>query len=119
MAKRRSRRATLTKQRGAYLPRGTPWEERGIALAKRLGVCIPPEPRTATSMIRMWAEIGMELADQEPEFGWGPGRPKGSNLLHESRSMTPAAIRKRRQREKPFREALLASPFATLLRDKK
>ncbi|MGO9329588.1 MAG: hypothetical protein ACLQJ0_15880 [Steroidobacteraceae bacterium] len=107
------------------LPRGTAYEERAIALAKRLGIDTPqqpftdaqwltlwagigkvllriepPEPRTLKTL---WADVGMYLAEiSEPEFEWGPGRRPGSRnkQLAPADRLTPAGLHKRRQRQK-------------------
>ena len=83
----------------AGIPRSATYNDRAIALAKRLGFTIPPQPLSATHWIRLWADIGMELAEKEPEFGPGRGRRRGSKSRNLSSLVTPAAIRKRRQRE--------------------
>jgi hypothetical protein len=82
------------------LPKSATYEERLIALAKRLGYKVPAQPLTDTHWITLWAWIGTELAQKEPEFSWGRGRRLGSKSRALSPSVTPAAIRKRRQRAK-------------------
>jgi hypothetical protein len=57
-------------------PRSATYEERTNALTKRLGLNVPSQPLTATQWIRLWAEIGMELAEQQSEFRF-KGRRKG------------------------------------------
>jgi hypothetical protein len=59
--------------------RDTPYDERAIALATRLGIISSPptQPLSGTQWIRLWAMIGMELAKKEREFGRGRGRPPG------------------------------------------
>jgi hypothetical protein len=53
-------------------------EERAIAIAIRLGLIDGPTQRlSGTQWIRLWAMIGMELAEKEPEFSRGRGRPPG------------------------------------------
>lgn len=81
--------------------RGTPYEERAIALAIRLGLIDPPtRPLSEISeegWKKLWFAIGQELAEEQPEFGWGPGRRPGSS----NKQLKPAskdALRKRRQR---------------------
>ena len=84
-----------------WLPRGTEYNERAIALAKQLEIDIPPQPLTNAQFVslwaeigkvllpfeppepvtlqQLWAEIGMFLAEEkEPEFAWGRGRRPGS-----------------------------------------
>src|SRR5262245_60652337 len=102
------------------LPRGTPYDERAMALAKRLGVNIPPLPLTNAQWVTLWAEIGRKLLpferpepatlkqlwaeigmflaeEKEPEFRWGKGRRPGSKSSVPA-SDHPDAIRKRRSR---------------------
>jgi len=108
------------------IPRTATYEERAIALAKRLGIDIPREPLTDAQWLTLWvgigkmllrieppaprtlqtlwADIGMYLAElSEPEFQWGPGRRPGSKsrkprtLVH---AVSQAAIRQRRSRER-------------------
>jgi hypothetical protein len=105
------------------LPNGTSWEKRAIALAKRLGIDLPPStamwarigktllpiepPFTAETLTlnQLWAEIGMFLAEgKHPEFQWAPGRPKGSVATYPPSSKKAAKKRmqraRRRQRER-------------------
>ena len=63
----------------ARIPRSASYDERMLALAKRLGYKVPAPPLSATQWIRLWAYVGTELADKEPEFGPGPGRPLAAN----------------------------------------
>jgi hypothetical protein len=51
----------------AYLPREASFEERMIALAKRLGYKVPTDPETLTARqwIYLWAWVGTEIADKE------------------------------------------------------
>ena len=102
------------------LRRGTPYDERAIALAKRLGIEIPlnplmlwveigkallptQSPKPAT-LNQLWADVGMYLAElHEPEFQWGPGRRPGSKSK-KPRILVPgvskAALRQRLSRER-------------------
>jgi hypothetical protein len=73
------------------------WDERGIRLARRLGFEPPPSP-SATQLIRMWALIGMELAEKEPEFGWGGGRRIGSANKKLAHTDNPKTLYKRKKR---------------------
>jgi hypothetical protein len=108
------------------LPRGTPYHQRAIALAKRRGIAIPPlplnddqwitlwveigkallpfEPPEPASLRQLWAEVGMFLAEQkEPEFVWGKGRRPGSKSRKPRTlvsGVSAAAIRQRRSRER-------------------
>jgi hypothetical protein len=108
------------------LPRGTVYEQRAIALAKRLGIetprqpltnaewlkvwveigkaLLPTEPPKPETLNQLWAEIGMYLAElREPEFQWGPGRRPGSKSRKPRvlvPNVTKAAIRQRRARER-------------------
>jgi hypothetical protein len=80
---------------------GTPYDERALVLAKRLIGDLPSWLNPPTSEKRwmiLWAVIGMELAEKEPEFGWGPGRRLGSKSTFQQKVVTPAAIRQRRSR---------------------
>jgi hypothetical protein len=80
------------------LKRGTAYDVRVIALAKHLGLD-PPEQLSATQWIRLWALIGMELAEKyEPEFGWGPGRRPGSPNKQLAHTSSKDVLRKREQR---------------------
>jgi hypothetical protein len=108
------------------LLRGTAYEQRAIALAKRLGIEIPRQPLTNAQWLKvwveigkallpiappkpetlnqLWADIGMYLAElREPEFQWGPGRRPGSKS-NKPRVLVPgvskAALRQRRSRER-------------------
>jgi hypothetical protein len=83
-------------------PRDAAFEDRAVLLAKRLGIPVP-ENRTPRSMIRMWAMIGDTLAENEPEFRWGAGRPKGSKSKQLA-PVGPDGARKRRWREKRERD---------------
>jgi hypothetical protein len=100
------------------LPRGTTYNDRAIALAKHLGIDVPPGPLTGEQWVtlwaqigkillpfeqpepatlrQLWAEIGMFLAEKkEPEFQWPPGRPKGT-----FKSESKDAKRQRKRRTK-------------------
>jgi hypothetical protein len=104
------------------LPMGTPWAERAVALAKRLGIDLAPStamwakigktllpiepPFTAETLTHnmLWAEIGVLLAEgKEPEYQGAPGRPKGSFATYPPNSKKAAKKRmqraRRRQRE--------------------
>jgi hypothetical protein len=84
-------------------------------LAKRLGIAVPDpnkmlrdvvlRPPGAYDWLFFMAQIGMALAEREPEFERPQGprhrRGPGKHLLDESKS-TPEALRKRKQR---WREA--------------
>lgn len=96
------------KKRPRTLPRGTSYDERAIALAKRLRIEIPPQPLTGAQWVTLWAEIGKALfpleppepvtlrqlwadigmhraEEREPEFQWGRGRQQGSmNKQHKA-----------------------------------
>jgi hypothetical protein len=99
------------------LPRGIGYEERALALAKRLGLDVPSEPLTDAQWLALWAAIGkvllpikppeprtlqtlcadagMYLAElTEPEF-----RP-GDKNKQLALSPTRDALRKRRQRQR-------------------
>jgi hypothetical protein len=95
----------------ANIPRSAGYHKRAIALAERLGIRIPPEPLSATNWIRLWAEIGMQLALKEPEFGPGRGRRRGSKSRKLSPVVTQTAIRKRRQRETTLYKLLHLATF--------
>jgi hypothetical protein len=85
------------------LPRGRPYDDRALALAKRLIPDLPSWLNPPTSEKRwmiLWAAIGMELAEKESEFGWGPGRRPGSKNKQLALSPLPDALRKRRQRQR-------------------
>jgi hypothetical protein len=113
----------IVKRRGttSHVPRDFDHDKRAIALARRLGIDLPEQPLTAKQWVTLWASIGKALlpieeprtleilwADigqylaerDQPEFLWGPGRRPGSRSRRLSQSVTPAAIRKRRQRAK-------------------
>jgi hypothetical protein len=106
------------------LPRDAAYEQRAVALAKRLGIEMPPQPLTNAQWLtvwakigkallpieppeprtitELWADIGMYLAElREPEFQWGPGRRLGSKS-QKPRILVPnvskVAIRQRRSR---------------------
>ena len=106
------------------LPRGTDYIERAFALAKQLGIEIPPQPLTNAQLVslwaeigkallpfeppepatlqQLWAEIGMFLAEErEPEFAWGRGRRLGSK----NKQLAPASNETLRQRKHREREA--------------
>jgi hypothetical protein len=105
------------------LPRGTPYDERAIALARRLGISIPPlplnheqcvtlwveigkallpfEPPEPSTLRQLWAEVGMFLAEaKEPEFAWGRGRRPGckNKVLAAEGDLTPSGRWRRRSR---------------------
>jgi hypothetical protein len=83
------------------LPRGTPYDERTLALARRLVPELPlwlNPPRSEKHRMMLWAVIGMELAEKEPEFGWGPGRRPGSSNKELAPTSSKDVLRKRRQR---------------------
>jgi hypothetical protein len=107
------------------LPRDKSYEERAIALASRLGIETPKQPLTGAQwsalwakigkgLLRieppepltlqiLWADVGMYLAEKEPEFQWGPGRRPGSKSRKPrklAKIVSDDAKRKRRQREK-------------------
>jgi hypothetical protein len=65
----------VMRKKQSTLPRGVSWDERALALGRRLGF---PPPTSPTEWIRLWALIGMELAEEQPEFAWGRGRRPGS-----------------------------------------
>jgi hypothetical protein len=72
-----------------------------LALAKRLIPDLPLNPPTSEKhWMMLWAAIGMELAESEREFGWGPGRRPGSKNKQLALSPTSDAARKRRQRQR-------------------
>jgi hypothetical protein len=114
------------------LPRSMAYEQRAIALARRLGIEVPPQPLTNAQWLTVWAEIGkvllpieppeprtlqtlwadvgMYLAElNEPEFQWGPGRRPGSKTSFEQKVVTAAAIRQRRSRANRLSKLLLLS----------
>jgi hypothetical protein len=83
------------------LPRGTPWDDRALVLAKRLIPDLPPwldPPTSQHSWMTLWAAIGQELAEKEPEFAWGRGRRPGSKSKAQQKVVTSGAIRVRRHR---------------------
>jgi hypothetical protein len=83
------------------LPRGAPWDERALALARRLIPDLPQwlnPPTSEKHWMMLWASIGQELAEKEPEFAWGRGRKIGSKSRVQQAIVTPGAIRKRRSR---------------------
>jgi hypothetical protein len=105
------------------VPRNSTYNERAIALAKRLRIDVPPQPLTEAqefslwvkigkrllpieapeppTLRALWADIGMHVAERdEPEFQWGPGRRPGSKNKQLAPAMTKDAQRKRRQRQK-------------------
>jgi hypothetical protein len=95
---------------------GTPYRKREVALAKRLGIDLPPStamwarigktllpiepPFTAETLTlnMLWAEIGMFLAErEEPEFYGAGGRPKRFATYAPN---SKKAAKKRKQRER-------------------
>ena len=89
------------------LPRGTPYDERAIALAIRLRLIDPPtrplSDITEEGWKQLWFAIGMELAEKEPEFKFGRGRRPGSKSRKPRvlvSTVSDAAKRQRRHREK-------------------
>jgi len=69
------------KAKKCALPRGTLYDDRALALTQRLIQDLPHwlnPPASEKQWMILWAAIGMELAEKEPEFGWGPGRRPGS-----------------------------------------
>jgi hypothetical protein len=79
------------------------WDERTLALARRLIPDLPPwldPPKSDKHWMMLWASIGQELAEKEPEFAWGKGRRPGSKSSRLATNITPAGIRKRRSRAK-------------------
>jgi hypothetical protein len=48
------------------LPRNSTYEERAIALAKRLGIDIPQQPLTNAQWLTLWIGIGKVLLRIEP-----------------------------------------------------
>jgi hypothetical protein len=98
--------------KGRTLPRGTSWDDRAWVLAKRLIPDLPPRldpPKSQHSWMALWAAIGMELAEKEPEFGWGPGRHEGSVNKKLAETKDPQVRYKRQYREKKRREMLAKS----------
>jgi hypothetical protein len=91
----------MAKQR--TLPRGTSWDDRALVLAKRLIPDLPAwldPPKSDKHRMMLWAVIGQELAEKEPEFAWGPGRRPGSRnkLLIDASLITEEGRKKRRKR---------------------
>jgi hypothetical protein len=99
--------------KGRTLPRGTPWDDRAPVLAKRLIPDLPSwldPPTSEKQWMMLWAAIGMELAEKEPEFGWGPGRHLGSVNKEPLAYTENAQTRyKRRVRDKQRRKTLSES----------
>jgi hypothetical protein len=96
---------TSKKQQRVKIPVGTSFDRRGILLAERLGYrkvtpssTVWSEHPTARHMILMWAWIGGELAEKEPEFRWGQGRRKGSKAKQLNPKPSKDAARQRRRR---------------------
>ncbi len=87
---------------------------RGITLYYRLFGRDPPE-----NPVRMWAEIGMELAEQQPEFRKGRGRPTGSKTRSLNASPSEDALRKRKRRSKPRPPSPLSPLWAVPLKQDK
>jgi hypothetical protein len=107
------------------LPRGTGYNERAIALARHLGIEMPPEPLTHGQYVTLWAQIclarypfgdpkpatlnqaladfGMFMAEaNEPEFKWGRGRRKGDKNKMISSIVSEEGLKKRRQRRDKY-----------------
>lgn len=87
------------------LPRGTPYDERAIALAVRLRLIDQPtrplSDITEEGWKRLWFAIGLELAEKQPEFRLGHGRLPGSkNKQLAPASSNTQAQRRRRERLK-------------------
>ena len=106
------------------LPRGATYEDRALALAKRLNIDTPAQPLTnaqwtelwasigkvlltieppePVTLKTLWADVGIFLAElREPEFQWGPGRRPGSKARKRRilvPNVTQEAIRQRRSR---------------------
>ena len=98
----------MTKQR--TLPRGTPWDVRALALAKRLIPDLPPwldPPTTDKHWMMLWACLGQELVEKEPEFLWGRGRRLNSKSRVQQTVVTSGAVRMRRRRAKKIDGQLL------------
>lgn len=104
-----------------WLPRGTDYDERAVALAKQLGIDMPPPPLSNAQLMslwvevgkkllpfeqpepatlrQLWAEIGMCLAElREPEFQWGPGRLRGRANKELYNTTNSDTLYKRRKR---------------------
>ena len=118
--------AVIMKSTKRTLRRGTAYEQRAVALAKRLGIemprqpltdaqwlqvwvqigkaLLPTEPPRPQTLNQLWADVGMFLAElREPEFQWGPGRRPGSKSKKPRvlvPSVSKAALRQRRSRER-------------------
>jgi hypothetical protein len=112
--------AVVMKSSKRTLRRGMPYDERAIALARRLGIeiplnplmlwveigkaLLPTEPPKPATLNQLWADIGMYLAElREPEFQWGRGRRPGSKSRKPRTlvdAVSQAAIRQRRSRER-------------------
>jgi hypothetical protein len=118
--------AVIMKSTRRTLTRGTVHEQRAIALAKRLGIEMPPQPVTNAQWLKvwveigkallpteppkpetlnqLWADIGMYLAElREPEFQWGPGRKPGSKSIKPRllvAGVSKEALRQRRSRQR-------------------
>jgi hypothetical protein len=67
----------MKKQSPKMVSKTGTFEERAVAMCRRLGIPIPPTNASATIKIRWWAIIGAELAELQPEFKRPVGRPKG------------------------------------------
>ena len=81
-------------------PIGTPRDDRAITLAKRLIPDLPSwlnPPASEKHWMMLWAAIGEELAEKEPEFRFPLGRPPGSRNKQPMPyvKLTPDAKRKR------------------------
>lgn len=108
------------------ITRNSTYDERAIALARRLGIDIPSPPLTGAqwqalwagigkvllrieppeplTLQALWADVGMHLAERsEPEFQWGAGRRLGSKNKQVAPVVTKEAQRKRRQRQQAER----------------
>jgi hypothetical protein len=83
---------------------GLGWDGRAVVLAKRLIPDDPPSwldpPKTEKHWIMLWACIGQELAEKEPEFTWGRGRHPGSRNKKLAPTTNAGTLYKRKARDK-------------------
>jgi hypothetical protein len=91
---------------------GLSWDERAVVLAKRLIPDLPSwldSPKTEKHWIMLWACIGQELAEKEPEFTWGRGRHLGSLNKKLPTTTNPQTLYKRRYRDSQRAKAAKAA----------
>lgn len=93
----------MTKRR--CVPKGASRDERAALLGERLGIPMPSKG-AATELDRWWADIGMRLAEEQPEFRPGPGRPASLRATDEDRRAVVTAVLRARRNRQGFNHAL-------------